>query len=137
MVPILIRSKDRVDYLNTTLKSLTASDIDNSMIVIADDCSETDEMNAYLFSDNIIEIENKGWIDQITNDVTQNAYNYLRLDDYKEELTNFDLWNNYIGNIPYETKSEDKKKDGYFAYIKAGLSEFIDNTASASCSALV
>lgn len=104
MVPILIRSKDRVDYLNTTLKSLTASDIDNSMIVIADDCSETDEMNAYLFSDNIIEIENKGWIDQITNEVTQDAYNYLRLDDYKEELTNFDLWNNYIGNIPYETK---------------------------------
>lgn len=29
-------------------------------------------------------------------------------------------------NIPYETKSEDKKKNGYFAYIKAGLTEFVD-----------
>lgn len=29
-------------------------------------------------------------------------------------------------NIPYETKSEDKKREGYLAYIKAGLSEFIN-----------
>ena len=29
-------------------------------------------------------------------------------------------------NIPYETKSEDKKRDGYLAYIKAGLAEFIN-----------
>jgi len=29
-------------------------------------------------------------------------------------------------NIPYETKSEEKKKDGYLAYIKAGLSELLD-----------
>ena len=29
-------------------------------------------------------------------------------------------------NIPYETKSEDKKREGYLAYIKAGLAEFIN-----------
>lgn len=29
-------------------------------------------------------------------------------------------------NIPYETKSENKKKEGYLAYIKAGLNELID-----------
>ena len=29
-------------------------------------------------------------------------------------------------NIPYETKSEAKKKDGYFAYIKAGFSEIVN-----------
>lgn len=29
-------------------------------------------------------------------------------------------------NIPYETKSEEKKKDGYLAYIKAGISEILD-----------
>lgn len=29
-------------------------------------------------------------------------------------------------NIPYETKSEEKKKDGYLAYIKAGISELLN-----------
>lgn len=29
-------------------------------------------------------------------------------------------------NIPYETKSEDKKKNGYMAYIKDGLKEVLD-----------
>ena len=29
-------------------------------------------------------------------------------------------------NIPYETKSEEKKKGGYLAYIKAGLNEVLD-----------
>lgn len=29
-------------------------------------------------------------------------------------------------NIPYETKGELKKKEGYFAYIKAGLTEVLD-----------
>lgn len=104
MIPILIRTKDRVDYLNTTLKSLTATNIQNSIIIIADDCSESDEMNKYLFTDEIIELNNKSWLNQIEEDLTQDAFNYLNLKDYDDNLTNVDLWNRYIGNIPYETK---------------------------------
>ena len=57
MIPILIRTKDRVHYLHTTVKSLTATDLKNSLIVIADDCSESDEMNHYLFTNDYFTIK--------------------------------------------------------------------------------
>ena len=50
MTPILIRSKDRVDYLYTTLKSLTGTILNDAYIVIVDDCSESDEMKKFLYS---------------------------------------------------------------------------------------
>lgn len=103
MIPILIRSKDRVDYLNSTLKSLTASNLSDSIIVIADDCSESDEMKKFLYTSETFSIENKGWIDQINESISEDAYNYLGLKDYDGTLTNLDLWKKYVGDIPYET----------------------------------
>jgi hypothetical protein len=58
MIPILIRAKDRINYLNITLKSLTATNIGNSIIIIADNCSTSNEMNKFLFTSEEIESEN-------------------------------------------------------------------------------
>ena len=71
MTPILIRSKDRIDYLYTTLKSLTGTILNDAYIVIVDDCSESDEMKKFLYSNDEIKLKNIGWKQQIKNDVTR------------------------------------------------------------------
>ena len=73
MTPILIRSKDRVDYLYTTLKSLTGTILNDAYVVIVDDCSESDEMKKFLYSNDEIKLKNIGWKQQIKNDVKEKS----------------------------------------------------------------
>lgn len=105
MIPILIRTKDRPFYLNTTLKSLTASNIDDSLIIIADDCSETQLMNDYLFTDNEIEFPEFNWYDEIDKEVTTKG------SVVKEtlNLTDKEIWNRYFGNVPIQLNAKGLK----------------------------
>lgn len=104
MIPILIRTKDRVDYLYTTLKSLTATLLDDCEIIILDDCSETDEMKKFLYTNESFTIENKGWIDQINNDVKEEIPKNCKHFFNPDNFSNTDIWEKYIGNnLPYET----------------------------------
>ncbi|MBR4315419.1 MAG: glycosyltransferase family 2 protein [Alphaproteobacteria bacterium] len=65
MTPIIIRTKDRPHYLHTTLKSLTATELDNSPITIIDDCSTDKIMIDYLFTDKLIKLNDFTWYDEI------------------------------------------------------------------------
>lgn len=96
MIPILIRSKDRPFYLNTTLTSLTATNLEDALIVIVDDCSETDLMKEYLFTDNNINLPDFSWYDEIEKEVTTEGH-IIR---DSEHLSNKEIWNKYIGDIP-------------------------------------
>lgn len=100
MTPILIRSKDRVDYLYTTLKSLTGTILNDAYIVIVDDCSESDEMKKFLYSNDEIKLKNIGWKQQIKNDVKEKSIYFFN----PNNLTDNEMWEKYIGNeLPYET----------------------------------
>lgn len=99
MTPILIRCRNRADYLNITLKSLLGTDLKDVFIVIVDDCSDDETMLEYLYTNNKIEIENKGWIDQIDENVTTESTLFFN----PEQLSEADLWKKYIGNIDYPT----------------------------------
>lgn len=96
MIPILIRTKDRPFYLNTTLSSLTATKLDNSLIVIADDCSTSQQMNDYLFTNNKITLEQFNWFDEIDSEVKSTGQ--IIMDELN--LSNKEIWEKYIGNIP-------------------------------------
>jgi hypothetical protein len=100
MIPILIRSRNRVDYLNTTLKSLLGSNIKDSCIIIADDCSDDEKMNEYLFSNKTIKIENKGWLNQIDENVIEKSTKFFN----PHQIENNEMWMKYVGEIPYDTE---------------------------------
>ena len=96
MTPILIRSKDRVDYLYTTLKSLTGTILNDAYVVIVDDCSESDEMKKFLYSNDEIKLKNIGWKQQIKNDVKEKSIYFFN----PNNLTDNEMWEKYIGNCP-------------------------------------
>jgi hypothetical protein len=57
MIPIAIRTRNRAVYLDTTLKSLWATDLpEDCPIVVIDDLSDGDVMTKYLFTDDVIEL---------------------------------------------------------------------------------
>ena len=56
-------------------------------------------MNEFLFTTNKINIKNDGWIEQINNDVTEKPAKFFNQDD----MSNNEMWNKFVGNIPYET----------------------------------
>ena len=102
MIPILIRVKDRPFYLNTTLASLTATNLNDYQIFIVDDCSTTDIMNEYLFTDHEITLPNFNWYGEITSKVTEKGS--VLKNDLNLKLSNKEIWDKYIGNIPIKTQ---------------------------------
>ena len=100
MIPILIRTKDRPFYLNTTLASLTATNLNDCQIFITDDCSTSDIMNEYLFTDHDIILPNFTWYDEMNDKITTKGS--IIKDNLN--LSNKEIWNKYIGNVPIKTK---------------------------------
>lgn len=99
MFPILIRSKDRPFYLNTTLKSLMATNLEDGIIVIADDCSSTEEMNDFLFTNKKVILPEFNWYEEIETEITTSGSIVKDV----ENLSNKEIWDRYIGNVPIET----------------------------------
>ena len=102
MFPILVRTKDRPFYLNTTLASLTATNLNDGQIIIIDDCSTTDVMNEYLFTDHEITLPNFNWYGEINSKITERGS--ILTNDVNLKLSNKEIWDKYIGNIPIKTK---------------------------------
>ena len=100
MIPILVRTKDRPHYLHTTLKSLTATNLYDGLIIIADDCSTDPIMNEYLFTDKIVKFNDFTWTDELKNEITQKGNIFSRSVDLKKP--NQEIWDTYIGQIPNE-----------------------------------
>ena len=67
MFPILIRTRNRPEYLHITLKSLTATDLLGGQIIINDDCSDDELTKKYLYSSEKINLPILNWKDQIFN----------------------------------------------------------------------
>lgn len=101
MTPILIRTKDRPHYLHTTLKSLMGTNLYDGIVIIADDCSTDETMNEYLFTNNIVKLNDFTWYDELENEITEKGNIFSRSKDINR--SNKEIWNDYIGNIPNET----------------------------------
>ena len=70
-IPIVIKTRNRFQYLHTTLTSILQEGGYKGKIYIVDDCSDDEEHNQYLFTDNIINTKDfeyptdKDWMEQI------------------------------------------------------------------------
>ena len=76
---ILIRTKDRLQYLVYTLNSLLSTKLYSSQITIVDDKSTSKKLNDFLFSNKKIQLQ------QI---------------DFYQNIKNINAWNKYIGILP-------------------------------------
>lgn len=94
MTPILIRTKDNPFYLNTTLHSLMGTNLEDGLIVITDNCSESQLSKDFLFTNNKI------------NFPSINFY-----DDSNEESKNNKLWKKYVGDIPIKLQAHGLKNN--------------------------
>lgn len=65
MFPILIRSRNRPEYLHITLKSLSASNLLDGQIIIVDDCSDNELSNQYLYTNKKLILPTISWENQV------------------------------------------------------------------------
>ena len=65
--PILVRTRNRPDYLHLTLKSLTATNLLDGEIIIMDDHSDDELTKEYLYTNNNIVLPEIDWENQILN----------------------------------------------------------------------
>lgn len=61
ITPIIILTKDNPEYLYVTLKSLTATCINNNPIIILDNCSTLEITKKFLYTNEVIETSFNDW----------------------------------------------------------------------------
>ena len=69
MFPILIRSRNRPEYLNITLKSLSATNLLDGYIIIVDDCSDNQLAIKYLYTNDKIVLPKINWENQVLSNI--------------------------------------------------------------------
>ena len=61
ITPIIILTKDNPEYLYLTLKSLTATEIENNPIIIVDDGSSMQMTRTFLYTNETIDVSFDDW----------------------------------------------------------------------------
>lgn len=59
--PIIILTKDNPEYLYVTLKSLTATNLENNPVIIIDDCSDMPKTKTFLYTNDPLEVKFDDW----------------------------------------------------------------------------